>query len=104
MKQQLKKQEKTDFALQHPHNVFHVAWTNILDEPETFVRKAYSLNTHDFMNTNWQSFITAITKKSNQKSNHLSSIREPDIDFRKVVDKKRAENPMELEESRTDSK
>ena len=73
---------------------------------ETLVRKAYSLNTHDYKNTKMIEILmmtptpqlrkTAIKKKAS----HPSSIREPDLDFRKLVDKlEQAEITMKLEET-----
>ena len=72
----------------------------------TLVRKAYSLNTHDYKNTKMTEILmmiftpqlrkTAIEKRAS----HPSSIREPDLDFRKQVDK--LEQPkitMKLEET-----
>ena len=73
---------------------------------ETLVRKAYSLNTHDYKNTK----MTEILMKTlapqlrkiaiKKKASHPSSIREPDLDFRKLVDKlEQAEITMKLEET-----
>ena len=60
---------------------------------ETLVRKAYLLNTHKYKNTKMTEILmmtltpqvrkTAIKKRAS----HPSSIREPDIDFRKLIDK-----------------
>ena len=60
---------------------------------ETLVQKAYSLNTHDYKNTKMtESLMMTLTphlqKITNKKrASHPSSIREPDPDFRKLVDK-----------------
>ena len=73
---------------------------------ETLVRKAYSLNKHDYKNTKMTEILmmtltpqlrkTAIKKRAS----HPSSIREPDLDFRKLVDKlEQAEITMKLEET-----
>ena len=73
---------------------------------KTLVRKAYSLNTHDYKNTKMTEVLMmtltpqlrkiAITKRAS----HPSSIREPDLDFRKLVDKlEQAEITMKLEET-----
>ena len=73
---------------------------------ETLVRKAYSLNTYDYKNTKMTEILMmtltpqlrkiAITKRAS----HPSSIREPDLDFRKLVDKlEQAEITMKLEET-----
>ena len=73
---------------------------------ETLVQKAYSLNTHDYKNTKMteilmmtltpQLRIIAIKKRAS----HRSSIREPDLDFRKLVDKlEQAEITIKLEET-----
>ena len=73
---------------------------------ETLVRKAYSLNTHDYKNTKMTEIlvmtltphISKITIK--KRASHPSSIREPDLDFRKLVDKlEQAEITMKLEET-----
>ena len=73
---------------------------------ETLVRKAYSLNTHDYKNTKMTEILMmtltpqlrkiAIKKRASQPS----SIREPDLDFRKLVDKlEQAEITIKLEET-----
>ena len=73
---------------------------------KTLVRKAYSLNTHDYKNTKMTEILmmtltpqlrkTAIKKRAS----HPSSTREPDLDFRKLVDKlEQAEITMKLEET-----
>ena len=60
---------------------------------ETLVRKAYSLNTHDYKNTKVTQIsmmtLTPQLKKTaiKKRASHPSSIREPDLDFRKLVDK-----------------
>ena len=54
---------------------------------EALVRKAYSLNTHDYKNTKMTEILMMtltpqlgkIAKK--KRASHLSSIREPDLDF-----------------------
>ena len=73
---------------------------------ETLVRKAYSLNTHDYKNTkmteNLNMTLTPQLRKIaiKKKASHPSSIREPDLGFRKHVDKlKQAEITMKLEET-----
>ena len=73
---------------------------------ETLVRKAYSLNTHDYKNTKMTEILmmtlTAQLRKIaiKKKASHPSSIREPDLDFRKLVDKlEQAEITMKLEET-----
>ena len=73
---------------------------------ETLVRKAYSLNTHDYKNTKMTEILMMtltpqlrkIAKK--KRASHPSSIREPDLDFRKLVDKlEQAQITMKLEET-----
>ena len=60
---------------------------------ETLVRKACSLNTHDDKNTKMTEILKMtltpqLRKKAIKKrASHPSSIREPDLDFRKLVDK-----------------
>ena len=73
---------------------------------ETLVRKAYSLNTHDYKNTKMTKILMMtltpqLTKIAIKKrASHPSSIREPDLDFRKLVDKlEQAEITMKLEET-----
>ena len=73
---------------------------------ETLVRKAYSLNTHDYKNTkmteNLMMTLTFQLRKIaiKKRASHPSSIREPDLDFRKLVDKlEQAEITMKLEET-----
>ena len=73
---------------------------------ETLVRKAYSLNTHDYKNTKMteilmMTFTSQLRKKAIKKrASHPSSIREPDLDFRKLVDKlEQTEITMKLEET-----
>ena len=73
---------------------------------ETLVRKAYSLNTHDYKNTKKTEILmmtlTPQLKKVaiKKRASHPSSIREPDLDFRKLVDKlEQAEVTMKLEET-----
>ena len=73
---------------------------------EPLGRKAYSLNTHDYKNTKMtESLMMTPTLQSRKitikkRESHLSSIREPDLDFRKQVDKlEQAEITMKLEET-----
>ena len=73
---------------------------------ETLVREAYSLNTHDHKNTKMTEFLMMtlthqLRKKAIKKrASHPSSIREPDLVFRKLVDKlEQAEITMKLEET-----
>ena len=73
---------------------------------ETLVRKAYSLNTHDYKNTKMpEILIMTLTPQLRKiaikkRASHPSSIREPDLDFRKLVDKlEQAEITMKLEET-----
>ena len=73
---------------------------------ELLVRKAYSLNTHDDKNTkiteNLMMTLTPQLRKiaCKKRASHRSSIREPDLDFRKLVDKlEQAEITMKLEET-----
>ena len=73
---------------------------------ETLVRKANSLNTHDYKNTKMTEILmmnlTPQLRKIaiKKRASHLSSIREPDLDFRKLVDKlEQAEITMKLEET-----
>ena len=74
---------------------------------ETLVRKAYSLNTHDYKNTKMTEILmmtlTPQLRKNAMKkrASHSSSIREPDLDFRKLVDKlEKAEITMKLEDTK----
>ena len=73
---------------------------------KTLVRKTYSLNTHDYKNTK----MTEILKMTptpqlrklaiKKRASHPSSIREPDLDFRKLVDKlEQAEITMKLDKT-----
>ena len=73
---------------------------------ETLVRKAYSLNTHDYKNTKLTEILMMTLTPQLRKIaikkrvSHPSSIREPDLDFRKLVDKlEQAEITMKLEET-----
>ena len=73
---------------------------------ETLVRKAYSLNTHDYKNTKKTEILMMTLTPQLRKiaikkrASHPSSIREPDLDFRKLVDKlEQAETTMKLEET-----
>ena len=72
---------------------------------ETLVQKVYSLNTHDFKNTKLtENLMMTLTPQLREiaikkRASHPSSIREPDLDFRKLVDKlEQAEFTLELEE------
>ena len=59
---------------------------------ETLVKKTYSFNTHDFKNTKITELLMMTLTPQLRKiaikkrASHLSSIREHDIDFRKLVD------------------
>ena len=73
---------------------------------ETLVRKAYSLNTYDFKNTKMTEILmmtqTPQLRKiaSRKRASHPSSIREPDLDFRELVDElEQAKITMKLEET-----
>ena len=73
---------------------------------ETLVRKEYSLNTHDYKNTKMTEILMMTLTPQLRKiaikkrASHPSSIREPDLDFRKLVDKlEQAETTMKLEET-----
>ena len=73
---------------------------------ETLVRKAYSLNTHDYKNTKMTEILMMTLTPQLRKiaikkrASHPSSILEPDLDFRKLVDKlEQAEITMKLEET-----
>ena len=73
---------------------------------ETLVRKAYSLNTHDYKNTKMTEILMMTLTPQLRKiaikkrASHPSSIREPDLDFRKLVDKlEQAEITMKLGET-----
>ena len=73
---------------------------------ETLVRKAYSLNTHDYKNTKMTEILMMTLTPQLRKiaikkrASHPSSIREPDLDFRKLVDQlEQAEITMKLEET-----
>ena len=73
---------------------------------ETLVRKAYSLNTLGYKNTKMTEFLMMtltpqIRKIANKKrASHPSSLRELDLDFRKLVDKlEQAEITMKLEQT-----
>ena len=74
---------------------------------ETLVRKANLLNTHDYKNTKMTETLMMILTPQLRKialknrASHPSSIREPDLDFRKLVDKlEQAEITMTLEETK----
>ena len=73
---------------------------------ETLVRKAYLLNTHDHRSTKMTEILMMTLTPQLRKiaikkrASHPSSIREPDLDFRKLVDKlEQAEITMKLEET-----
>ena len=73
---------------------------------ETLVRKAYSLNTHDYKNTKMTEILMMTLSPQLRKiarkkrASHPSSIREPDLEFRKLVDKlEQPEITMKLEET-----
>ena len=73
---------------------------------ETLVRKAYSLNTHDYKNAKMTEILMMTLTPQLRKiaikkrASHPSSIREQDLDFRKLVDKlEQAEITMKLEET-----
>ena len=73
---------------------------------ETLVRKAYSLNTHDYKNTKMTEILMMTLTPQLRKiaikkrASHPSSIRETDLDFRRLVDKlEQAEITMKLEET-----
>ena len=73
---------------------------------ETLVRKAYSANTNDYnelkMTEIIMMFLTPQLRKIaiKKRASHLSSIREPNLDFRKLLDKlEEAEINMKLEET-----
>ena len=57
---------------------------------ETLVRKASSLNTHDYKNTKIAEILMMTLTPQSQKiamkkrASHPSSIQEPDLDFRKL--------------------
>ena len=69
---------------------------------ETLVRKAYSLNTHDYKNTKMTEILMMTLTPQLRKlaikkrASHPSSIREPDLDFRKL---EQAEITMVIEET-----
>ena len=73
---------------------------------ETLVQKAYSLNTHDYKDMKMAElllmFLTPQLRKIaiKKRASHPSSIRKPNLDFRKLVDKlEQAEITMKLEET-----
>ena len=70
---------------------------------ETLVQKAFSLNTHDYKNTKRMMTLTPQLRKIaiKKRASHPSSIREPDLDFGKLVDKlEQAKITMKLEETK----
>ena len=73
---------------------------------ETLVRKLYSLNTHDYKNTKTTEILMMTLTPQLRKiaikkrASHPFSIREPDLDFIKLVEKlEQAETTMKLEET-----
>ena len=73
---------------------------------ETLVRKAYSPNTHDYKNTKMTEILMMTLKPQLRKIaikkrvSHPFSIRKPDLDFRKLLDKlEQAEITMKIEET-----
>ena len=73
---------------------------------KTLVRKPYSLNTHDYRNTKMTEILMMTLTPQLRKiaikkrASHPSSIREPDLDLRKLFDKlEQAEITMKLEET-----
>ena len=73
---------------------------------ETLVQKAYSLNTHDYESTKMTEILMMTLTPQLQKiaikkrASHPSSIREPDLGFRKLVDKlEQAEITVKLVET-----
>ena len=73
---------------------------------KTLVRKTYSLNIHDYKNTKMTEILMMTLTPQLRKiaikkrASHPFSIREPDLDFRKLVDKlEQAEITMKLEET-----
>ena len=80
--------------------------TQLAVKIETLVRKAYSLNTHDYKNRKMTEIsmmtLTPQLRKIaiKKRASHPSSIREPDLDFRKLVAKlEQAETTMKLEKT-----
>ena len=73
---------------------------------ETLVQKAYSLNTHDYKSTKMTEILMMTLTPQLRKiaikkrASHPSSFLEPDLDFRKLVEKlEQAEITMKLEET-----
>ena len=73
---------------------------------ELLVQKAYPLNNHDYKNTKMtENLMITLTPQLQKiaikkRASHPSSIREPDLDFRKLVDKlEQEEITMKLEET-----
>ena len=73
---------------------------------KTLVRKAYSLKTHDYKNTKMTEILMMTLTPQLRKialkkrASYPSSIREPDLNFRKLLDKlEQAETTMKLEET-----
>ena len=85
------------------HRLPNETFKQLAARNKTLVRKAFSLNTHDFKNTKMtEILITTLTPQLRKtaiekRASHPSSIREPDLDFRKLVDKlEQAEISMKL--------
>ena len=72
---------------------------------ETLVRKAYSFSTHDYKNKKMTEILmmtlrSELRKIAIRKRAYHSSLRKPDIDFRKLVAKlEQPEITMKLEET-----
>ena len=73
---------------------------------ETLVQKAYSLNTHDYKNTKMTEILMLtlapqlLKIATKTRASHPSSIREPDLDIRNLIDKlEQAEINMKLEKT-----
>ena len=73
---------------------------------EALVRKAFSLNTHDYKNTKLTEILMMVLTPHlgkiaiKKRASHPSSIREPELDWRKLVDKlEQAEVTIKLEET-----
>ena len=68
---------------------------------ETLVRKAYSLNTRDYKNTKMTKILMiTLTPQIRKLAIKKRAIGEPDLNFRKLVDKlEQAEMTMKLEET-----
>ena len=72
---------------------------------ETLVRKQYSVNTHDYKKKMTEILLMTLTPQLQEialkkRASHPSPIREPDLDFRKLIGKlEQAEITMQLEET-----